>query len=143
MIYGFIVITTSGLLVKYKFVEELKEIEDNEVSLIASGLSALYSFFSQVTNNPLENVMGGNFKIVVSHKEDIILAMISDRTDMMVEGLVRKYLNILVDAIKKKNIDLEILFESDIERDLGEIFMALEEEIRKLNEEAKKVKYLH
>ena len=143
MIYGYIIILRSGIYVASKFFNNFGSREDLNISMVASGIIAISDFFSKIAGNPIEQVIVGDFKLAIRQDEDIVVAILSDRNDVIADGIAKKYLKIISKCYQTKCPNIGEFENLEDDKDLKEILNHLDEEIRKINEQAKDMKYLH
>jgi len=142
MIYGYIIATASGILLRYRFFGKFMETKENDVSLLASGLTALLSFFNMVSDDHLETVAGEKYRIFIASRGELIFAVLSDKLDVMAKSVANKYVSLLIERIRELGIDLSVFIEGVINKAFGDIFARLDEEIEELNKQAGDVKYI-
>ncbi len=142
MIYGYIIVTKSGLLVRYRFFGRFTSVDDEKISLLATGITALLDFFTTVSGAPLETALGGNYKMSIVSRGDIVFAVLTDRNDAMGEVLANKYSIMFTKRLSEQNIDLSVVMEELLNKILNDLFEALDREIEELNEKSKSFRYI-
>ena len=143
MIYGYIIILRSGIYVASKFFKNFESGEDLNIGMVASGIIAISDFFSKIAGNPIEQVVVGGFKLAIRQDEDIVFAILSDRNDVIADGIAKKYLKLISKCYKTKCPSIGEFENPQGDSDFKEILKSLEMEIEKINKQAKDMKYLH
>jgi hypothetical protein len=137
MIAGYILETVDGLLLQSKF---FKVNPTRDVALVASAISAIRSFTSDVLSEPVEAMLTGGNQIVVACDEDIMLSVISGINMAMAKQLAKKFVKVFAKKLQKEDkngFSCDSVLKK-IETELTDF----EAEIKQVNEKSSHISYI-
>ena len=142
MIKGYLIALQSGILVASKFFEDIGNVDNMDLGMVTSGIVALCNFFNKISGDHLKSVIVGDLKLVIRDNEDILFAVISDKNDVIAEGLAKKYLKMITECYKTRCQNIGEMEDEKTKKELEKLLSTIDNEIVKINKQARNIRYL-
>ncbi|MGQ4892242.1 MAG: hypothetical protein ACP6IP_07105 [Candidatus Njordarchaeia archaeon] len=142
MIKGYIIALQSGILVASRFFEDMKNYDSTDLGMVTSGIVALCNFFNKISGDHLKSVIVGDLKLVIRDNEELLFAIISDRSDAIAEGLAKKYLKMVTECYRTECPNIGEIEDERSKKGLEKLLDIINKEIMEINEQAKQIRYI-
>ncbi len=102
MILGYIIISSEGLLIHYKFFSEINK-NESELSLFAGGITAIQSFVNEILKKDIDHIKAGDWTVTFVHSKKFKVLIIATSTNNMAKGIAKKIKDIIEPIIGEYN----------------------------------------
>ncbi|MGQ4915673.1 MAG: hypothetical protein ACP6IU_13165 [Candidatus Asgardarchaeia archaeon] len=94
MILGYIIITSSGILLYEKFFID-HNLSSDDIVMFSGGIYAVQTFFQVISKKNIEEIIAEDWKVSIALSDKIIVGVFSTRDNNLAMGLAKKIRDIV------------------------------------------------